>query len=815
MAFEVLIHTCTKQLTVAIRQLRKKPVFVLVAVLSLTLGIGANTAVFSVIDAVFITPLPYKEADRLVAVMQTDRRRAGDLGSFNQYAQFQHWKKSAQTFEDLAAAGWGLGSSLLQWRDQRTAAVVIPVTENFFGLLGVSPELGRSFTSDDLGRPCSVVISHELWEGHMQSQTSIVGQSVRLNQDACTVVGVIPAHFSFYPHQAQIWKVITPQSTYAQKPWDSRVVVFGRLRRGASIAAAQAELAALQRTLDEQAPVTVQAGTTSVSVRPLRDEFVALAGPHLRSSLVTLLGAVLAVLLIVCLNVATLFLGRASERQHEFGIRAALGANRLNLIFDLLSEGLVVSFVGAVSGITFAALCIRYIAGQVTSELPPGNSLALNWHAVLFTGLLTVLSVLLFALVPAIRASRVTLAELLKDAGRTVSRGSSERGTQILVILEVALSMLLLTVAGLLGKTLLRLNNMDLGYNKAHLYTAFLRLPPASYPTPNHWVRFYEQVRAELSSTPRVRGVTFAPPFPTGNDSFRLDTERAESTDHLSVVTDQVVGSEYFHVMGISMLRGRDFTDWDRETTAPVAIVNQAFVERYARQVNLLERHIKLGNDPTPWLTIIGIAKNVRIPSGLNDMKFVVQPCVYVPLRQNPQNALSVFVRDNSGPAEATALIRRVVTSIDSSLAPPHAESVDDLLADFFAQARLRAWVLSGFAVIALVLAGIGIYGVVTEYVLRRTRDIGVRLALGAETASVIRLVLTQGMKLTLTGILIGVGGAIALTRLISSLLYGTTPDDPATLVVMSSILALVALTASYIPARRLSRFDPIRALRE
>lgn len=785
-------------------------------VLILALGIGANTAVFSILDAVLLRPLPYKNADRLVAVWQ--RIPPEKIGmAFDTYRQFDEWNRSSRSFEKLAAATWARNAgAVLSWKGQKREILAVPVSTNFFSMLGVSAAQGRTFTADDLKDPCTVVLSHQFWQERLGGETGWLGRSLTLDGMSCAIAGVMPKDFSFYPKQTELWTLITPGSKFAQKPWEMPIGVFGLLKPGVSRAAAAAELASIEKRIINEDP-----GWASLKPEPdvldLQWEFTWLTGRNLRRSLFILFAVVIFVLLIACVNVANLLLGRAAERQKELSLRAAIGAGRSRLIRQLLTESGLLSLAGAVLGVFFAIVCVRYVGAKEATQLPPGNPVSVNWEVLVFTVLLAILTGLLFGLVPAWKASRIDLNESLKQSSPAASRGAmSQKTSRTLVVAELALSLVVLVAAGLLIESMIRLADAPLGYMRDHLLTAALPLPASSYPRADDQTRFRERLGLRLSALPGVEGVAFGPSLNTlpGMSAVTVEDERG-SLRTASAAIPESVGVDYYRVLGIPLLQGRAFTDADDAGSLPVAMVNEAFAREFFPKGSALGRRIKAGTAGAkePWLTIVGVVGNVSRPTLF--MGYSQESSIYRPLRQDATaSELAVFIRAAGDPRAHKADIVHAVAEVDNNLPEPAVQTVDESLSSFMAEPKFRAELFGVFAGLALLLATVGIYGVLSQLVTQRTHEIGIRVALGASRQDVLRLVLGEGLKLIFAGIGIGVTGGLLVTRLLSNMLYGVGAADPLTFGSVSLLLAAVALFACYVPARRAMRMSPLLALR-
>jgi predicted permease len=805
-----LAEDLIQDLRYGLRQLRRNPGFTAVAVITLALGIGANTAIFSIVDAVLLRTLPYKNANRLVIITQRpSEERLGEV--LDTYREFEEWNRYSRKLERLTAVTW-FADQVWSWHGARREIGAVRISPQFFSLLGIHAAQGRTFDAEDLKKPCTVVLAHRFWQEQLGGMPGWVGKSLILNNTACTVVGIMPRSFSFYPKQAQLWRLITPDSAFAKHPWDGNVAVFGLLKPGVSRASAQTQLKGLQDRIARENS-SLAALKVEPDVLDLQWEFDWLTGRNLRSSLIILFASVIFVLLIAFVNVANMLLGRATERQKELGVRAALGSGHWRLIRQLLTESVLLSLTGALLGTLVAVFCVRYINATETTHLPPGNLVTVSWQVLGFTATVAVLVGILFGLIPAWKASRLDLNAVLKESGRTASRGAlSSRTSRALVVAEVALSMALLAIAGLLIQSAVRLTNAPMGYERRNLLLTYVQLPSSRYPKPADWIRFCDRLRRRITSLPGVVGVAFSPDIPNTGSHVSIESLGTEPT---VTVTDQSASVDYFRVMGIPLLRGRAFNGLDRQKSLPVAIVNQDFVKEFFPKGNPLGQRIKLGkpNAKRPWRTIVGVVGNVKRYPVFKEMGTVGGPVVYVALRQHPLMWFSVYVRVAKNPRSLEPGVARAVTMVDSNLPRPDVETQNQWLAQFTAQPRFRAALLGIFCGLALLLACVGIYGVLSQLVVQRTHEIGIRMTLGALRGDVLSLVVCEGLKLIIAGIAVGTIGALSMGRLLSSFLYGVSPSDPMTLVAASLMLACVALLACYIPARRAADVDPIAAL--
>jgi putative ABC transport system permease protein len=811
-----------QDLRYAARQLRRSPSFAFLTVLTIALGIGVNTATFSIVDAVLLRPLPYKDSNRLVVVWAAQIGHIGSSEVFDSYREFEAWQSSSHSFEQLEALTWATAGQTLSWRGQSQRVLAIPATQGIFALLGVPAARGRTFVAGDLKAGCTVVLSYRFWQDRLGASSDAVGGTLTLDGKACAIIGVMPKEFEFYPRQSDLWTLITPDSEYARQPLISIVGVFGRLKPGVTRASAQAELTAIHRHTLEEVPAESWIAQFVPVVYELQSEFTYLAGRNLRMGLLVLFAAVTLVLLIACVNVANLTLGRAGERNKELAIRSALGAGRSRLVRQLLAESLLLSGLGAALGAVLAAAGVAYFRSASPVELPPGNAVAVNLHVLVFTALLAVLTGLGFGLVPACKASRPDIDEALKQAGRGGTRSApGHRSGRLLVVFEAALSLVLLVGAGLLIESIARLGSVSLGFDPGGLLTAGINLPKSSYPDANRQVGFYGKLVSSLGVLPGVRGaaLTSSPP-PAGPSNAVLSVEgRPAPRTEVGDVAFNTVSSGFFRVMSIPLQRGRTFDSRDREESQPVAIVNEALVHEYFPHEDPMGREIRVGTSleeqqKAPWLTIVGVVGSVKQTIVYQEMSYITPAVVYRPLEQAGGEATGIVIRTSGKPLSLRPSVGRAVADLDKDVPVSDFRTADDRIDEFLSQPRFRTVVMGVFAGLALLLAAIGIYGVLSQSVTQRTHEIGIRMALGAQQNHVLRPVVWQGMILALGGVGAGLVAALALTRLLTSMLYGVTPGDPLTLAATSLMLIVVAILASYIPARRATKVDPMVALR-
>ena len=804
-----------QDLRYAIRMLRRSPGLTAIVMLTLALGIGANTAAFSILDAVLLRPLPYRDSNLLVAIWAREIHRKGTSKFFDLYGDYRNWKAHSRAFEQVAAATWaGSPDRTLTGRGPARSFTVMPVTADFFQLLGVPPALGRTFEAGDEPRGCEVVVAHKFWVNVLGSRPDAPGQSLSLDEQACTVVGVMPESFAFYPDAVSMWARMAPPT----QPDRSGVAVFARLKPGVSMEQAQSEVQLLFRHIHEHDRWGAQVEPV---VYGLHGEFTFLAGNRLQLSLVALFGAVGLVLLIACVNVANLLLGRSLARQREMAIRAALGSGQARLIRQMLMEGLLLSSLGLLAGLAIAQMSLGYFRAANPIELPPGTVVGMNGAVLGFSMGVCALSALLIALYPAWKGARRALHEGLKAGGRTTpyDRGQSRFG-RALIVLEVLMTVVLLAEAGLLIRTVDRFAAAPLGFNPDRLVSSLLRLPRSGYAQPQERVAFYDRLLEETGGLPGVQGAALATGLPAADRGtvtvLAVEGRSDPGPDRVFDTSFETVSARYFGVMRIPLLRGREFEAGDRAGSEPVAIVNQALAEKYFSQEDPLGRRIRAypPNPGNPWLRIVGVVGNKKQPSSYNEMGWEDWPLVYRPVRQDPPAAARLFLRSAREGNAVGAALQREMAAIDPRVPLSEVEPVAQSLARIFAYPRFRALVLAAFALLALLLALLGLHGVLSYQVARRTHEIGIRMALGAQRAEVRSIVLKQGLRLTVYGLGLGLAVAWLLGRYLSALLYGVSSSDPVVLAGVSAAILLTALGATYFPVRRATAVDPIVALR-
>jgi putative ABC transport system permease protein len=792
----------------AIRLLIKNPGFTSVAVMALALGVGANTAIFSVVNTVMLRPLPFAEPDRLVRIWESNPEGGWPLFSAS-HPNFLDWRSRATSFERLAAIT-PVGLSLTSSSD---AEIVRgnAVTVDFLPALGVSPIMGRNFRpeEDRAGNQARVVmINYGFWHRHFAGDPTVLQKTLTLSGATFSIVGVLPESFFWDGPDMDLLVPLAPDPARARG--DHRLRVIGKLRPGTTIGQAHAELSAIAAQLATQFPESNRGWTVRLS--SFRDWIVP---QETRQSLLVFAGAVLLVLLIACGNVASLLLARATEREKEISIRAALGAERWRIVRQLLVEALLLSTIGGAIGIAIAYSTGRLLLAYAPDVLPRLHELSLDARVLAFALLSSLATGLLFGIVPALQASRPNLTETLKEGAAGAGGGGARRQRlrNALVVGEVALSVALLIGAGLLIRSFWRLQHVNLGFDGRQLLTMRLNLPGLQYRTgPMRWA-FYDRLLSDVRAMPGVREAATSSIMPLGGGNTSTEVRLIGKTADSGKVPGadwRNVSPGYFRALGIP-LRGRDFSDADSQTSQPVTILSEAAARLYFPNEDPIGKTIILSSFGSNPMTVIGVAGDVRNLSLDSDPG----PTVYGSARvYSGWNPMFLAIRGIGDAASQAAAVRAAVRAIDPSIPVYDVRTADDLITLSLGSRRFNMYLLGCFAAIALVLACIGLFGVMAYIVSQRTRDIGIRLALGAAPGSVLRHILGQGLVLTIAGLLLGVTGGLALTGTMRTLLYSVEPTDVVTFVSVPLLLVAVAVLACYIPARRATRVDPLTALR-
>jgi putative ABC transport system permease protein len=817
------METLLQDLRYGLRMLIKRPGFTFAAIVALTLGIGANTAIFSVINAVLLRPLPFKEPERLVNVWET-RPQRGLRQTVVSYPNFADWREQNDVFESIAAS---YISDFTRTGDENPERLLCGiVSADLFPLLGAQPLVGRVFLPDDdkNGAALTVILSYRLWKQRYNSNPNILDSSITLNGKNYTVIGVMPEGFQFPVRNdpADLWttfaRELTPTAgeSIAEQRGDRFLHVTARLKPGVTLQQAQATMATIAARLSEQYPNTN--GDRGVTVHATLEDLVG----EVRPTLMVLMGAVGCVLLIACTNVSSLLLARAMTRHKEMAIRAALGASRLRIIRQLLTESIVLAIAGGVLGLLFALWGTKQLVAIGGNDLPRAAQIGLEMRALGFTLLVSLLTSVLFGLIPAIHSSKTNLNEILQEGGRGSSEGAGRnRLRSALITVEVAIAVVLLVSAGLLVQSLWRLQRVDTGFNSNNVTTMEIGLPDVKYKTVQQ-AEFYRQLQARLSALPGVESASAVNPLPLSDShvavSFDIEGHPVPRSERPSA-DFRVVSINCFRTMGIKLVRGRDFAERDNQDTPGVVIVNEFFADKFFPGEDPIGKRIRPNvsseADKNPaWREIVGVVSNVKHRS-LNQ-EFT--PEYYAPHAQTPYDSMTLVVKTVSDPKGIVGAVREEVRAMDKDLPLYNIRSMDEYIQESVAQPRLIATLLTIFAGLALALTAIGLYGVVSYSVAQRTHEIGIRMALGARPADMLRLVIKQGMTLAAIGVGIGLVGTFILTRILASvvsdLLFGIGANDPLTFAAIALIIVGVAVVACFVPARRATKVDPMIALR-
>ena len=793
-----------KDVRYAMRALLRRPGFTAVAVITLALGIGANTAIFSVVHGVLLKPLPYPEADRLVALRQANIPSQPDT----QIApgNFLEWQRQSTPFATLAAyrtvsynlTGDGNPERLLAGR----------VSAGLFKLLGAQPIAGRDFLAeeDQPGRDKVVIISEGLWHRRFGGWGDVLGKTLKLDGEDFVVVGVMPAAFRL-PDQREreLWTPIAFKDSEKTLFQARYIDAVARLKPDVSFERAQSQMTAIAARLAQQHP-EANTGWT-VKVTPLLDFVVG----DVKTILWVLFGAVALTLLIACANVTNLLLARATTRQKEMAVRAALGAGRGRIARQLATESLLLALLGALAGWPLASWGLRGLLAAAPPDLPRLASVSIDNRALLFTLGITLMTAVIFGLAPALQVLKFDSNPALRDQRSRSIR--QQRIGNALIASEVAVALMLLVGGGLLLRTVWQLNRVDPGFDVNNAHAITLQLPEKKYATPQQLARFSEQLVQNVSTLPGVEAIGIARILPIVHDlptGFYIDGRPRENDNDLPQTNYSAVSAGYFKAMGVPLIAGRAFTEHDTLDAPRVAIISQTLARRFFPNGDAIGKRINVNTGPESYREIVGIAGDVK----QNGLTKETKPHTYEPFAQAPNQFMTLIVRSTSAPASLVPAIRSQVLALDNELPLQRVTTLDRVIANSIRQQRFTSLVLSVFAGVALLLAAAGLYGVISYSVAQRTHELGIRVALGAQVKDVMQLVLRQGMTFVIAGEVIGIAGAFALTRLLGRLLFGVTPTDALTFIAVVVVLTIVALLACYIPARRATKVDPLIALR-
>ena len=803
------IENLLQDLRYGLRTLARNRGFAALAILTLALGIGANTAIFSVVDTVLLRPLPFKDPSRLV--WATERFQITHGAATVISPDFMGWTNRNQVFEQIGAYGGGVGANLTASGEPARVSV-LNVTPGLFPMLGVQPVAGRAFVPSEgkQGQDHVALLNEALWRSRFGADPHIVGKSVRLDGDAYTVVGVMPANLR-YP-AADVWTPLALDSDFfsPHSPRWHALTVIARLKPGIDVARAQSDLQLVTQQMDREYPAEAAPFRAHVRVEVL--PLHALLVQNVRSLLLILLGVVGFVLLIACANVSNLLLSRGVLRGREMAVRAALGAGRLRLIRQLLAESLLLALAGGVLGLLAGLWGTTIPRRLIPSNL--SSDIHLDLRLLGFSAGVAVLAVLVFGFVPALIASRTEVGDALREGGPQAGAArAAHRLRGVLAAGEIALSLILLVGAGLLARSFLRLSQVKPGFDPHGLLIATVERPWTSNPKPQQFAAFFQEALERVRSLPGVEEAAETTRYPleeSHNTTLMLQIRGVENFRPPQPVPMIAVSADYLRVMRIRLLKGRAFADADAATSPSAVIVNEAFARMAFKALDPLAQQISFGPPPAPWCQVVGVVTDIR------DHALAEEPTpeIYAPYLQQPSFSMALVIRTAGSPEALVRPVRNAIESIDKNQPLSSTATMDEVIAGSVAPRRFQMMLLGLFALLALVLAAVGIYGVVSYSCSQRVHEFGVRMALGAERRDLLGLVIRQGGVLALLGVGIGTGGALALTRFLSSMLYEVRPTDPLTLVGVALVLAVVALAASFLPARRATKVDPMVALR-
>jgi putative ABC transport system permease protein len=805
-----VMRTLAKNFRFALRRLKNNPGFTVVAVLTLALGIGANSAMFSIVNAVLLRPLPYRDPQKLMLLAEHWPQFPRLSLS---YLNFNDWRDQSHSFEAVGAVRNSVMTMTGVAEAERLPSQ--NVTANLFDLLGVKPESGRVFTAADdrVGAPPVALISHGLWERRFSSSPVVLSQTITLDKQSYSIIGVMPPRFEILQQAAD---VILPFEPWAgtlpeDRSWHPGILPIARLKPGVSLDQARSEIAVIAKRLEKQYPET----NTNVSslVDPMLEQIV----QNVHTALWVLIGAVGVVLLIACANVANLLLVRATGRRREMAVCVALGAQRSDIIRQLLAESMLVAVAGGALGLALAWAAMPPLVRLAGTSLPRSNGISIDLWVLGFTALIALLAGVLFGLAPARHAWRIDLSE----TSRSGSVRAVLRTRAVLVVSEIALAMLLLVGAGLLFKSFERLSQVSPGFSTDHILIANIVRSPTAYSDPSVRLGFFDRLFEQVLALPGVRSVgavSFLPVTGTGPAlHFNIQGRPPQSPREYTIGGYRVVSAGYLKTMGVPLITGRWVEDHDREESPAVVVINSSFARTYFPSQSPIGQHIQVGATPdpnVPWMEIIGIIADVK-----QSLASESSSEMYVPYRQAdqvlPVLTLSLVVRTAGDPLAQINSLRSVVHSIDPNQPITGIRSMEENVAQSISEPRFRSVLLAVFAGIALVLAAVGIFGVIAYSVAQRTRELGLRMALGSSRGRVLQSVLAHGVRLTLLGVAIGLVATFLLTRYVSSLLFNVPPYDPMTLAEVVAALIVISLCACYLPARRATLVDPIVALRD
>jgi len=808
------MDTLLQDIRYGARMLLKSPGFTAVAVCSLALGIGANTAVFSVINAVLLKTLPYHEPQSIVLVWGEDKAASNSRGQVSA-TDVADWRARNHVFEEITAFGSVRPSMTGSGEPQRVPGA--QVGDGYFTVMHAKPLLGRVFTLEEQqdGQDYVVILGYGLWQRQFAGDPNVIGKTLMLSGRPHTVVGVMPADFESLPTSlidapAELYRPVAEPPNEKERA-SRHLRAIARLKPGVTLEQAQAEMDLIARQLAQEHPATNAGG--GIHLVSLREDLIG----RIRPALLMLFGAVGFVLLIACANVGNLLLARSAARNKEIAIRAALGAGRNRLVRQFMTESLLLSIAGGGLGVLAALWGTTLIESASANVLPMLGHIEIDTSVLVFTALMSVLTGILFGIIPAWRASRPDLNETLSDGGRHSGAASTRSPLRsVLVVSEVALALVLLICAGLLIKSVMRLRDVDPGFKPDHIVTMNVWLPSAKYPKAPDWNSFFHRMIEQIEAMPGVEAaaVTSVLPVSDNFDRRMIEVEgQPKGPGENPDIDNYMITPDYLRVMSISLRQGRALTAQDTENAPLAVLVSETMARKLWPGADPIGQRVRFYNsDPAelrPWRTVVGVVRDVR-QYGLDT---VAPMAMYETIAQFPTSAMTLVVRTTSDPSSMVGSIRREILALDKDQAVFNIATMEQLLSDSISLRRFSMFLLGLFASLALILAAIGIYGVIAQSVSQRTHEIGIRMALGAQARDVLKLVVRQGMSLTVVGIVIGLAGAFALTRLLANLLFGVGATDPTTFLWIPLFLASVSFLACYIPARRAAKLNPLTAL--
>ena len=802
------MHFLLQDLRYGFRMMAKAPGITAIAILTMALGIGINTAVFSMIHVLLLQPLPYPEPERIVQLWENNLPKGWDQASVAP-ANFADWKAQSESFAELAI--YDRDTFALTGKGEPERVEGMMGTANLLGVLGVRPALGRGFLpgEDKPGAEKVAIISHGLYERRFAASPEVVGRKIELNGAAYTVVGIMPRGFTFLYTPAEIWTTLDIDPAALERDHHG-YLALGRLKAGISRDQAQTELDLIARRLQKQYPDTNTGW--SVAVNTAWEEVF---DRDTHTALITIQLAVFFVLLIGCANVANLLLARAASRERELSIRRALGAGRARLIRQILTESVLMSLCGGIAGSLVAVWGVEVLKAIAPKTVPRMDEVRVDATALLFTLGLSVACGILFGLAPALQRRRPDLMAALRESGRGASGHARHRLLKTLVVSEVTLALILLAAAGLMIRSVQTMFSADPGFKTENLVTASIALPESRYPEEAQRSAFFRQALEQVRSLPQVQSASIVSTLPlAGSNSWTdlaIEGRQEPAAGEENTVGYLIVGTDYFKTLGVRLLRGRDFNDRDGRESGPVVVINETMARRYWPGEDPLGRRIRSAGIPdAPWITVIGVVSDVR-HQNLHDP---ARAEIYRPESQKGPIEMTFVVRTGSDPLRWVTTIRQKVWSVDRDLPLFDIRDMKQVMDRRTEGPRALAKVMGGPAFIALLMAAFGLYGVLAFSVTERTSEIGIRVALGARSRDILQMIMKQGLILISIGMVLGLGGALAVTQLLRSLLDGTSPTDAATYMSVAVILFTAGVLACYLPARRAARVDPVTALR-